>query len=176
MSVEQKSVEAAKVSLEAEALSREPPSTFPVHLPPSLHDTSDASSVRSKGSTVRSRKKKKEAEKPAKPLEPEPPTPQEVRRVTDPTHPHMHSRIYSPLLHCICVCASVSQVVHGLSDIGRSADGLNQAYLTFAMHNHPGTKTTEFLTKHTHLQKVLLSNNRVQVRHALREAHLHFTT
>jgi hypothetical protein len=62
---------------------------------------------------------------------------------------------------CVPLCR---QVVHGLSDIGRSADGLNQAYLTFAMHNHPGTKTTEFLTKHTHLQKVLLSNNRVQVR------------
>jgi hypothetical protein len=82
VSVAQKSVEAAKASLEAEALSREPPAPLPVHMPPSLHDTSDASSVRSKGSTVRSRKKKKEVEKPAKPLEPEPPTPQEVQRFT----------------------------------------------------------------------------------------------
>jgi hypothetical protein len=62
------------------------------------YDNSDASSVRSKGSTVASRrarkKKAEESAKPALPTEPEPPTPQEV--------------------------------VHGLSDIGRSADGLNQ--------------------------------------------------
>ena len=86
-------------------------------------------------------------------------------KLNSPTVSHTSGHPYAEASVCrMClVCCCFSQVVHGLSDIGRSADGLNQAYLTFAMHNHPGTKTTEFLTKHTHLQKVLLSNNRVQV-------------
>lgn len=55
------------------------------------------------------------------------------------------------------------QISEALSEIGKAADGISQAYLTFEMHNHPGTRTCSYLAQHAQLQKVLLSNNIVEV-------------
>jgi len=57
---------------------------------------------------------------------------------------------------------SQREISEALSEIGKAADGISQAYLTFEMHNHPGTRTCSYLAQHAQLQKVLLSNNIVE--------------